>query len=460
MIARSAGELAKLLSGRVLAGSDRAIVQGISIDSRTAQPGDLFVAIRGAQHDGHDFVPQAVGAGATALLVSQPVSAPSDSTVVLVGDTTRALAALAADDRARSSYRVVAITGSSGKTTTRALATAAIGAVLKTSSSTGNLNNHWGMPLSLLRIAPDSEVAVLELGMNHRGEIADLTEVAKPTVGVITNVGNAHLGNFSNESEILEAKCELIDGLADTSTGVVCGDQPQLVARARRRGVRLLRFGLGPDNDLRASEIQGGLLDGVSFGVGSTRVQLSLWGRHAVLNALAALAAGVALGCSLESMVRKLKSVVPLEGRGKLTALGQGALLVDESYNANPAAMEAVLSELAEIHWAGRRVAVLGDMRELGARAGQLHYRLGESAARHKIEALHAVGEHADAIVKGAQQHGLRQCHTYPDASTAANALPARIEAQDLVVIKASRGTRLDLVRDAILAASAVGDLP
>jgi UDP-N-acetylmuramoyl-tripeptide--D-alanyl-D-alanine ligase len=143
-----------------------------------------------------------------------------------------------------------------------------------------------------------------------------------------------------------------------------------------------------------------------------------------------------------------------------LTALGQGALLVDESYNANPAAMEAVLSELAEIHWAGRRVAVLGDMRELGARAGQLHYRLGETAARHKIEALHAVGEHADAIVKGAQQHGLRQCHTYPDASTAANALPARIAAHDLVVIKASRGTRLDLVRDAVLAASAVGDRP
>lgn len=456
MIPHSAAAVAQTLGGRVVAGDPQRVVTGVSIDTRTLTAGDAFFAIRGERQDGHQFLDAARDAGAAAVIVSEELAWPSGCAAIRVAETTLALAQLAANLRRQGGYKVVAITGSAGKTTTRALTEAALATGLKTASSVGNLNNQLGLPLSLLRLPAGIDAAVLELGMNHSGEIASLTRIADPDVGVITNVGTAHLGNFANEEQIADAKWELIDTMSSGGVGVINAETPLLASRSSRTRRRLIRFGFGPDVELRGAALGGDLFTGTRFEARGVPVQLMLWGRHAALNALAALGAGCALGLTVEAMAPALSTVAPLAGRGQRLSLRGSVLAVDETYNANPEAMEAVLAGLAANDSDARRVVVLGDMRELGARAAELHRRVGRAAALAQADVLHAVGQHANDLAAGARAAGLATIHLHDDAATAAATIPGQIEDGDLVLIKASRGTHLELVLAALIASRPV----
>ncbi|MDH3284178.1 MAG: UDP-N-acetylmuramoyl-tripeptide--D-alanyl-D-alanine ligase [Acidobacteriota bacterium] len=451
MIERAAAELATVTGGRVVRGPADAHARGVSIDSRLVEKDDLFVAIRGPRHDGHTFAGDAAAAGAAVVLADHDLAEAGAAAVVVVADTTAALGSLAADERRRLGLKVVAVTGSSGKTTTRELAGAAIGARFRSYTSPGNLNNQWGLPLSLLRIPGGTEVAVLEMGMNHAGEIAALTRIAGPDVGVVTNVGSAHLGFFPDLRALAAAKAELLYEMPERATGVVHADSPTLMEFAVGSGRKLIRFGLTEAAELRARHLAGGLRTGMSFEVDGQEIRVRQWGRHAVLNALAALGAALALDVPLGEAAPRLSRVPPMDGRGRLHALSAGSLLVDESYNSNPAAASAVLEALGEFEWKGRRVAVLGDMLELGDTAAEHHREIGRAAGRHGVDRLFAVGSFAGELATGAREAGLTSVTEHADADEALDTLVREIAASDLIVVKGSRGTRLDRVVDALI---------
>ncbi len=451
MIERTAAELATAARGRVVRGPAEARARGVSIDSRRIEAGDLFVAIRGPRHDGHVFASQAVAAGATIVLAERDMDDAGGAAVIVVQDTTEALGAIAADERRRLRLKVVAVTGSSGKTTTRELTGAALGARFRSYTSPGNLNNQWGLPLSLLRIPGGTEVAVVEMGMNHAGEIAALTRIAEPDVGVVTNVGSAHIGFFPDLRALAAAKAELLYEMPEGATGVVHADSPTLMEFATDCGRRLIRFGLTDAADLRARRIAGDLRTGMSFEIDGLAVRVRHWGRHAVLNALAAMGAAKALDVPLGEAAPRLMDVDVLAGRGRLHHLPDGAVLVDESYNSNPAAVASVLESLGGFEWKGRRIAVLGDMLELGDTAAEHHREIGRAAGRHGVERLLAVGSFSGEVATGAREAGVRSVTEHKDADDATDALAREIAGSVLVVVKGSRGTRLDRVVDAVL---------
>lgn len=452
MIPRQAREIAAATEGRVTAGPATAHAHAITIDSRQVPAESCFVAIKGENHDGHDFAHDAAAKGATIVIASRAVALPATTALVLVDDTTRALGALARDERRRRGLRVVAVTGSAGKTTTRALTTAALGSRFRTGSSQGNLNNQWGLPLSILNLPDDIEVAVLEMGMNQPGEIAELTRIAEPDVGVITNVGTAHIGHFGAVDEIAREKSALLFAMPPEGVGVVHAGSPELMVFAEQSGRRLVRFGTDlAGADLVATDVESDLVHGTRFRVEGETVRVRLWGRHAVDNALAALGAARALGVPIAEAAPALLAIVPLAGRGRVVRCGRTITLVDETYNANPGAMRAVLHGLATTP-ARRRVAVLGDMRELGALSLRFHRELGVEAARAGVALLHAVGEHAAVVAHEAEAAGVAAVFTHADAESAAPHVVASLQEGDLVVIKGSRGIKLERVLDAVIA--------
>ncbi|MBP7146018.1 MAG: UDP-N-acetylmuramoyl-tripeptide--D-alanyl-D-alanine ligase [Acidobacteria bacterium] len=452
MIPRTAAEIAAATGGRVALGDAAARANGISIDSRTIQPGELFCAIAGERHDGHDHAAEAVRRGAPIVLAQRALENLAPAALVLVGDTTAALGALALDERRRrAGLKLLAVTGSSGKTTTRALAAAALAARYRTAASAGNLNNQWGLPLSMLRLADDAEAAVVELGMNHPGEIATLARLVEPDIGVITNIGTAHIGFFADQRGLAAAKVELLQEMPRGATGVVHAGSPHLLELARATARRLVTFDLQPPADLVATGLGGSLLEGTRFTVEGVPVRLALWGRHAALNALAALGAARAAGVPLAEAAPRLAALEPQPGRGRIVRLAGGVVLVDETYNSNPSALEAVLAGLAGSPWSGRRVAVIGDMLELGERSAEFHREAGARAAGAGIEVLHAVGGFAAEIAAGARAAGMSRLFEHRDAPAAAGALPDLVNDGDLVLLKGSRGVRLESVLAALV---------
>lgn len=452
MIARAARHIASATRGSLVAGEPTRLATSVSIDSRTSRPGDVFFAIVGPRHDGHAFVGEAAARGALIAVVSNDVDAPEGMSLIRVDDTTDALGRLAADERQRRALRVVGITGSSGKTTTRLLATAAIGAGLRTASSTGNLNNQWGVPLSILRLDDDCEAAVIEMGMSGPGEIAALTRIAVPDVGVITNVGTAHIGFFKDVMGIASAKTELLTEMPADGIGVVHSGSPELLILAEQSGRPLIRFDLDDrEADLSASVVSSDLVDGTRYVFGEQRGRLQLWGHHAVLNALAALGACKALGIDLPTAMKAMEAVQPLEGRGRVHRLGEGVTVVDESYNANPSAVRAVLEALSRVAAGGRRIAILGDMLELGAKAEGYHEQIGRLAVRLGVNALVAVGEFAEIVARAARSAGLDAVDVVADAEAARERALELVGPGDLVVVKGSRSVGLEAVRDGLI---------
>jgi len=424
---------------------------GVSIDSRTLGPGALFVAIAGPRFDGHDFLEEAARHGAVAALVHREVRAPEGLELVRVPDTTKALADLARQVRQAAGVPVVGITGSTGKTTTKEMAAAILetrGPVLRTE---GNLNNRYGLPLTLLRLEAQHTAAVLEMGMSAAGELRVLADVARPDVAVITNVAPVHLEFFESVDAIARAKAEILEGLAPGGAAVLNGDDPRLRRLGEARRGRCVWFGRDRAFDVSAEGWKGtafGMRFDLRVGGRSVDVALPMGGLHVLSNFLAAAAAAHALGIEATAMAEAAPHMKAARHRGEVLRLEGGVTLLDDCYNSNPVAVEAAVATLGMA--AGRRrVAVLGDMLELGPAAAEIHRATGEGVAE-KLDALVGVGPLSVGFLEGAAKGGATLAH-FPDAAAAAAAISGLVRAGDAVLVKGSRGVRLEAVVEALV---------
>lgn len=446
--ALTADELARMGGGRLIARSDRPIC-GAAVDSRLVEPGHVFIALPGDRVDGHSYIADAVAHGASALIVTRPVPDPAafgDVTVVRVTDGVAALGSLAAGWRQRFELLVVGITGSIAKTSTKEAVAAVLSQRLRTLRNEGNQNNEIGLPLTVLRIRPEHEAAVLEMGMYVGGEIADLAGIARPKIGVVTAVQPVHLARIGSMEAIEAAKGELLEALPRDGTAVLNADDRIVRGMDRRTTARAMTYGFDPAADVTAEHVESAGLEGMRFTlrVGGARqpVRIPTLGRLSVHNALAAAAVGRAAGLSMEEIAAGLATGWSAPHRAQIVQAG-GVTLVDDSYNASPRSVVAALELLAGLP--GRRGAVLGAMLELGDASEVGHRSVGEAAAR-TVDWLVVVGREAAPIAEGALDAGLEpdRIATAPDAETVLATLPSRLRAGDTVLIKASRGIGLD----------------
>jgi UDP-N-acetylmuramoyl-tripeptide--D-alanyl-D-alanine ligase len=441
VIALTLADIARRL-GASLHGADAPIARVIS-DTRQLQAGDLFVALKGERFDGHDYVQRAASLGAAGSLVSRLVE--GGGAQLVVPDTLVGLQRLAASRRAEFAQPVVAVTGSSGKTTTKQLLAAVFAARGPVLATEGNLNNHIGVPLTLMRLADTQRTAVIEMGANHAGEIAELAAIARPSVGIITQAGDAHLEGFGSREGVAKAKGELFAAL-DGGVAIINADDvyaPLWRALASRASV--LSFGFAESADVRAEDVDTGAADGgssftlVAQGA-RKRVALPLPGRHNIANALAAAAAGLALGLSIDDIALGLSRVAPPPGRLSWKTTREGARLLDDSYNANPTSVRAALELLAGLP--GERRAVLGEMRELGPEAAQLHADVGRAARALGIERLYTLGAMAAHAAAG---FGPR-AESFELLDELVEAVREGLGPRVTVLVKGSRGARMERV--------------
>ena len=450
-VTRGLPEVLRATGGSWLPGSAPlpASVAGVSIDSRTLRPGELFVALRGERFDGHDFLAAARQRGAGAALVDRPLAAPDGLALVQVDDTTLALGELGRSARQGFDGPVVAITGSVGKTTTKEIAAALLGTLGPLLKTEGNLNNQYGLPLTLLRLLPAHRAAVLELGMNHAGELRRLTRLARPDVAVITAVAAVHLEFFDSLDAIAAAKAEILEGLGPRGVAVLNADDERLRRVGRAHPGRVVWFGRDRACEVSAGNWRGSLA-GMRFDLRLDGrvldVALPLAGAHNLTNFLAAAAAAHAAGVAPEAIAAAASQVAPASHRGEVRRLAGGVTLLDDSYNSNPAAVTAAVAALG-LSGARRRVAVLGDMLELGPSGPELHRQAGRWLVG-QVELLAAVGPLAREILAGAREAGLppEALLAFPDAAAAAAELPALVRPGDAVLVKGSRGVRLETV--------------
>jgi len=431
---------------------------GVSIDSRTLQPGDLFVALAGPNFDAHDYAAAAASRGAVAIVARHDQGAkvtdlPNTTPVLFVDDTMSALEDLARAARSRTEAKIIAVTGSVGKTGTKEALRLALADQGRVSATLGNLNNHWGLPLSLARLPAMADFGIFEMGMSHPGEIAPLSAMARPQVSIITEIADVHAEFFTSLEDIADAKAEIFVGMDDDGTAVINRDNPlfeRLNSRALERGVgRILTFGAHPEADvcLKQCELYGDASDVVADVAGHVlRYRIGIAGRHVAINTLAVLAAVHAVGADLERAAAQLAFLHALKGRGErhTIALADGQfVLIDESYNASPVSMQAAISVLAnsDTHGAGRRIAVLGDMLELGDNSESLHAGLATNLTEENVDLVFTAGQHMSALWE-ALPADLRGGH----ANLAAKLAPmvtAAVGDGDVVMVKGSFGSRM-----------------
>ena len=446
--ALTADDLVSLTGGRTLVRSDRRIRRA-AVDSRLVVPGGLFVALPGERTDGHVHIRDAIGHGASAILVTRPVPDPdpaADVTIVRVADGLAALAAIAAGWRRRFRPLVVGVTGSIAKTSTKEAVAAVLARRFTTLRSEGNRNNEVGLPLTILDLGPEHEAAVLEMGMYVGGEIADLARVALPSIGVVTAVQAVHLSRIGSLEAIERAKGELLEALPAGGTAVLNADDPIVREMGDRTAARVLTYGFADDADVGAEAVTSGGLDGMTFTLrlpgGRHPAQIPALGGLSVHNGLAAAAAGLAAGLTSDEILAGLRSGWSAPHRIQSVRAG-GVVMIDDTYNASPGSMVAALDLLAGLP--GRRIAVLGEMLELGERHDDGHRVVGE-AAGGIVDRLIVVGDGATGIADGAQSGGLDPSHisVVRDLEAALDHLRPRLRDGDVVLFKASRGIGLE----------------
>jgi len=425
------------------------LVSGFSSDTRTIQAGDLFFAIRGAAYDGHDYVAQAFERGASAAVVERDVEARG--LILRVSNTIAALQAMACWARRRwGGGQVVGVTGSAGKTTTKEAIAHLLATAFSVGKNEGNLNNHIGLPLSVLRLPSEAKVAVIELGMNHAGEIRELARVAAPDVGVVSNVGYAHIENFDSIDGIARAKRELIESLPASGVAVLNADDPRVLAFREVHPGRAILFGLGAQAELRAERVayRGG---GSRFEVCGTCFETSLPGRHGVLNVLAALAVARHFSLAFERLTGAVRELRPPKMRGEKYCHA-GITIFNDCYNANPEAVRSMLDVLRATP-ARRRIAVLGEMLELGRWGPDLHRDLGRYAAGGGIDVVIGVRGAAAWLVQEARNAGLPpgSAHFFDDPVEAGEFVRQMAREGDVVLFKGSRGTRVEKALERLL---------
>ena len=457
---RLTGRLVAEAAGGVLrSGDEGREFSGVSIDSRTLEVGNLFVAIRGERFDGADFADRAIAAGAAGVLMPTgrggALDARGAAVVIEARDTVAALQAVANRVRRESGARVVAMTGSAGKTTTKELAADFLATMYRVMRNPGNLNNHIGLPLSLIDLRQGQEVAVVELGMNHAGEISTLVRIAEPDIRVWTNVGEAHLEFFESIEKLADAKAEILERAMSSTVLVANADDPRVAARVPSFAGRVVTFGIDRPADMSASSVVDRGLNGigarVSTGRGEFVLETPLIGRGNLANVLAATAVAVELNVPVEAVAARAREARPLTHRGEVVRLARGVVLIDDSYNANPSAMRQALGVLAAERSVSRRVAVLGEMLELGDRSEALHEEVGRAAAAAGVDLLFAVGGlPAAALARAAAAAGIRSDNVRhcPSSDAAAEEAARSVRPGDVVLVKGSRGVRTDRVAD------------
>ena len=455
----SAAMIAQATEGRIASGTLGRVFEHVSTDSRAIAPETLFIALRGERFDGHDFLAQAVADGASGLIVDALPTVPTgDAAVIVVRDTLVALQDLARAVRRAAGTRVVAVTGSAGKTTTKEITADLLATRYRVFRNRGNLNNQIGLPLSLLELRHRPDIAVVEFGMNHDGEIRTLVGIAEPDVRVWTNVGDAHIGHFGSREAIARAKAEVLeDATADTLV-VANADDHLVMEHVRRSPAFVMTFGETEGATVRAVAIADRGIDGTTARVdtpsGEFTLTVPLPGRAQLSNVLAATTVALALNVSPDAVMSTVAGLQPVARRGRVSALPSGARLVDDSYNASPAAVQAMLAAMAATPGVRRRVAVLGEMRELGDGSLALHVACGRAAAAAGMDELIAIGgSEARGFVDGALAGGMssNHIHFFDVSAIAAPAVASLVRAGDLVLVKGSRGTRTDLVADQLM---------
>lgn len=447
----TAGEVAAATGGQARGDF---VSHGVSIDSRTVAPGDLFIALRGENFDAHEFVAQAFAKGAAAAIVERiPDQVAADSPLILVADTMAALTSLGRAARQRSRARIIAVTGSVGKTGTKEALRLALSGQGPTHASASSFNNQWGVPLSLARMPRETAFGIFELGMNHAGELSELSLIARPHVAMVTNVEAAHIGYFASVEAIADAKGEIFAGVEPDGTAIINRDNlhfARLTAAARSRNVaHIIRFGEHPEADVRLIECR--LAATASTVVASVfgeavRYTIPLPGRHWVMNSLAVLAAVKAADGDVADAAAALANMPSLAGRGSRHTVarpGGSFELIDESYNANPASMRAAIAVLGatEIAAGGRRIAVLGTMLELGADAARLHAELADPLIAAGVDLVFTVGSEMEEL-RLALPERMRGSHCARSAEMV-GILDAALRPGDVVTIKGSLGSRM-----------------
>ena len=480
----TAASVASAASGAVVAGDPGRTFDGVSIDTRTLKAGELFFAVRGERFDGAEFAAAAIDAGAAGVVVprgwnarfvgersagaarSATASAERAGTtrnvvVIEVADTTVALQGLGRAIRRESGAKVVAITGSAGKTTTKEVTSELLSTRYRVIRNRGNFNNHIGLPLSLIELRQRPEIAVVELGMNHAGEISTLVRVAEPDVRVWTNVGEAHVGFFGSVDAIADAKAEIFEAARPSDLLVANADDPRIAPRLAAFRGRVVTFGIDRAAEVRASTIVDRGTEGTAARITTARgaidITTPLVGRANLANVLAATAVALEFDVPLEDIATKAATLGPAAHRGEIVRLAGGITVIDDSYNANPTATRRALDVLAAAR-GSRRVAVIGEMLELGDHAIALHAEVGRAVAAAGVDMLLAVGgAAAGALADAAVDAGMSKTSVrhFATSDEAADAAVADIRAGDVVLVKGSRGVKTDRVVDRLKAARA-----
>ena len=422
-------------------------VSGFSVDTRTLDPGDLFFALRGASQDGHGYVEEAIRRGAAGVVVDHSIEGVPSALVV--ADTLAALQSLAGWARKRWGGQVIGVTGSAGKTTTKDAIAHLLSTEMKVGKTIGNLNNHVGAPLSILRLPDDCRVAVLELGMNHAGEIRALAEIAGPNVGVVTNVGYAHTEFFDGIEGVAAAKRELIDALPADGVAVLNADDPRVAGFSRVAG-RSVTFGFSEGADVRGQGLELSP-DGSRFEVDGVQFEIPLAGRHGAMNALASIAVGRVYGLPPERLTEAARSLESGKMRGERIEKG-GITILNDCYNANPEAVRAMVDVLGATP-ARRRLAVLGEMLELGRSAEPLHREIGSYVAGHGIDVLIGIRGASRHMVDEAVRAGMSgAAYFFDDPETAGDFVRGLARAGDAILFKGSRGVAVEKAMERLLA--------
>jgi len=437
-------------AGATLSASDgTVVVNKVSTDSRTIKAGELFVALRGENFEGHDFVEASAKAGATGALVdlNWAGSVPDNFALLRATDTLQAYQMLAANYRRSLGLKVLAITGSNGKTSTKDFAASVLARKFRVTKTEGNFNNHVGLPRTILEATSGDQIAVWELGMNHPGEIAALAKIAAPDAAIITNIGVAHIEFMGSRESIAAEKGALAEAIEPQGTVILNADDPFTEGIAARTRARVVLAGTTA-GAVRAIEIRQSA-DGSEFtiveGAHRCRAQLPVAGSHMVQNALLAIAAGRAFGLSIEECAAGLAAAPLTKARLQIKEIG-GVQFLDDSYNANPDSMKAALRTLVELDADGKRIAVLGEMRELGSESERGHREVGETAATLDVNQLITIGDTAELIAEGARTAGLQKVLSARSTAEAANLLGKIARPGDLVLIKGSRAARTEEV--------------
>jgi len=442
-------QIAEFAGASVSSGDGNVSIDKISTDSRTLKRGELFVALRGENFDGHKFVEAAVKAGAAGAIIDPnwKGKVPNNFTVIRVEETLQAYQTLAANYRKSLPLRVLAITGSNGKTSTKDFAAAVLGRRFRVTKTEGNFNNHVGLPRTMLEAKSQDEVAVWEIGMNHPGEVAALAKIAAPDAALVTNVGIAHIEFMGSREAIAAEKGALAETIGSQGSVILNADDPfskNIAARTRAKVI----FAGTTAGTIRADEITQSA-HGSDFtileGAHRCRAQLPVPGLHMVQNAMLAVAAGRVFGLSLEEAAAGLAAAPLAKARLQIRQI-HGVQFIDDSYNANPDSMKAALRTLVELEADGKRIAVLGEMRELGEESARGHREVGETAAKLGVDQLIAIGDMGAAIAEAAQQAGLEKTAAVGSTSEAAEMLTEITAPGDLVLIKGSRAARTELV--------------